>query len=104
MCFNNPDNSLLQSDKTKGVEYTDHEIQEIINNYLSYRRQYVGLIIGHENFIYFNSFPAEIIQRNIDNEPQSSWIEMEDGGSGYWQILVGIDRNKCSCLSINGEA
>jgi len=102
--INDPDNSHLQPDAKKGMNFTDNQVREILEQYLSYHRQYVGLIIGNERFIYFNSFPEEDIQRDSLDEDWGAGIVVEDGGSGYWQILVGIDRNKCMCLSINGEA
>ena len=102
--INDSDNSSLQPDAIKGMEFTDEGIREILEQYLSYHRQYVGLIIGSERFIYFNSFPEEDLQQDSLDEDWGAGIVVEDGGSGYWQILVGIDRNKCLCLSINGEA
>jgi len=96
--IHNPDNSPLRHGLFKGMDFPDEGIKEILDNYLSYNRQYVGVIFGEERFIYFNSFPKE------DGENNFTWIEVEDGDAGYWQILVGIDRNECTCLSINGEA
>ncbi len=103
--IHNPDNSRLDADPLKGKNFTDEGIKEILDNYLGYYRQYVGIIIGEERFIYFNSFPQEDVEPiSMENDSNSSWIEVLDGGSDYWQILVGIDRNECTCLSINGEA
>lgn len=99
-----PDNYHLQPDANKDMEFTDKEIREILEQYLSYYRHYVGLIIGSERYIYFSSFPEEDIQQGFLDEEWGSSLMVEDGGSSYWQILVGIDRNKCLCLNINGES
>lgn len=99
-----PDNAQLQPDRKTGNEFTDNGIREILKNYLDYYRQYVGLIINDEKFIYFNSFPQEDIEQESSKDEWGGGIIVEDGGSSYWRILVGIDRNKCVCLSMNGEA
>ena len=99
-----PDNAQLHPDRKSGNEFTDEGIREILENYLSYYRQYVGLIIDGERFIYFNSFPQEDIEQDSSEEEWGGGIIVEDGGSSYWRILVGTDRNKCVCLSMNGEA
>ena len=66
--INDPDNSQLQPDIKTGMEFTDEGIREILDNYLSYYRQYVGLIIDGERFIYFNSFPQEDLEQDSSEE------------------------------------
>ena len=85
--INNPDNSPLQPDAQKGMEFTDKGIREILEQYLKYYRHYAGLIIGNERFIYFNSFPEEDFKQGFLDEEWGSSMMVEDGGSSYWQIL-----------------
>ncbi len=103
--IDHPENLVTHIDPEPAMENTSRAIREILKNYFNYYRQYIGLIINKERYIYFNSFPSEEFEESsLTENPASSWIMVDDGGHYFWQILACIDRNRCSALTINGEA
>jgi hypothetical protein len=75
------------------------EIAEIKNRLLTYRRQYVGLIVDDRKEILLNAFP-----KDERLSWQRQFIEVSDGGTDFWRVIYEMRRQKFSRLIINGVA
>jgi hypothetical protein len=74
------------------------EVQQILEHYNEYRRQYVGLVIHGRRHIYLNSFPRDTV-----SDYTKQFIMVMDGAFGFWQILYSVDDGTFLNLSINYE-
>lgn len=73
----------------------------VLENFDSYCRQYIGIIIRGEKRIFCNAAlgPPES-KLNWKSEP----IIVMDGGAGYWDIQYVPSNSKCLEFSTHGEA
>lgn len=67
----------------------------------SYIRQYAGIIINGERYIYINAFAPEVLD---GKKPESvkKPVVICDGGKGFWGALFNPKTKKFSSLAING--
>jgi hypothetical protein len=92
------------------MNYLRKQAAEIDKTYATYQRQFLGWIrYDGKKFIYCNYslpehfdayVPKEIIQ---DSDPARAFIQMDDGGAGFWQTSYDCGADKCDDLSINSS-
>ncbi len=82
----------------------------IDKNYESYIRQFVGLIlVDGKKQIYCNYFLPERVNQNTpqwvidESDPSKHFIQTDDGGAGYWQLVYDLRSKKVASLSINSS-
>lgn len=80
-------------------KYSSGEIAKVLEHYITYRRQYVGVIVGGKRYLLLNSFPA----RESMHE-RERFVSVDDGGSNFWRVLYSIDDKTFSRMEINGYA
>ena len=93
--------SKLQPDK-RTPAYMLRQINEIIPKLPDYRRQYFGITRksdGHK-CVWINCFLGIIDFNNWKEQ----LIEVDDGGSAFFNIKVDLDANQAFDLMINGVA
>jgi hypothetical protein len=74
-----------------------------------YYRQYLGVVIGDKRLIYVNVFPRWLIERNeLTGVSPSNWrtafINICDGGEGFWGALYDPNTSRFSSPRFNGAA
>lgn len=80
----------------------------IDNNLKFYVRQYVGYVNENgEKVIHINFLPKTYSEIGMDNVERKvwkeRWIEMEDGGSSYWQIKYSLKTKSFFDFFVNGN-
>jgi hypothetical protein len=74
-----------------------------------YYRQYLGVVIGDKRLIYVNVFPRWLIEREeLSGISPSNWrtafINICDGGDGFWGALYDPKTLRFSSPRFNGAA
>jgi len=102
------DPSIIQPfvrESPEHAEYVKREVNQIIRKLPNYHRQYFGLIVEGKKKILCNFFPSSL---GDIKEPFPDWrsdyIEVNDGGSGFWRITYDLESNTCSQFGVNGYA
>ena len=96
--LSNPSSLDKYASEWRNRYVVDH-LERIIANYTLFDRQYIGLIIKGERYIYLNSFP-----NSDDSSYADSFVSVCDGGFWYWRIIYNVKKKKFQQLSINGSA
>lgn len=77
-----------------------------IRNVDDYLRQYAGVIVRGQRYIYINAFAADRIEAGPATATAPRWKESAfvacDGGSAYWGALYSPASRRFFELSING--
>lgn len=94
---------LEQKSPEPYVKYELDSLQKIKEKFSEYRRQYVGYVhkdSGHK-LIWVNLFlPDEYLERNWKKQ----LIFVNDGGYGFFNVLLDLEDGKCLQFSVNGVA
>lgn len=87
------------------TEYLRSEIQKIIVELPTYRRQYFGLVIDGKKKVFCNFFPGSSQERS-DSFPnwKIDYVEVCDGGCDFWSIFYDLETGSCEHLEVNGYA
>jgi hypothetical protein len=83
---------------------TKHGLSESIGDPKSSRRQYIGVLIGGEHFIYINAWAADAFSQGEDAEWQKKAAVICDGGPSNWGALYDPLTGQFSELQGNGAA
>ena len=79
---------------------------EQVGNVNYFYRQYVGVIIEDQKYIYINAFPSGEFENWPKEIEKPDWkVEpygVCDGGPSFWGILYDPNSNKFSNLAFNG--
>jgi hypothetical protein len=79
-------------------------IREILGNYSSYRRQYVGIkVAGGTRRVLVSSFP-EVPEGAPDEFPSwlQRWVYVDDGGASFWRIEYDVATGTFLGFDVNG--
>lgn len=98
--------TAVLGEKSKDVRLWNLEkIKQILANKKGYRVQFWGITKNGKNGIYCNFFPAVAKGYGTD-DIFSRWriekIEVDDGGSSFWQVIYDPQTNSVLEFSCNG--
>jgi len=84
------------------IEFVTRKIEEVLLRYPSYMCQVIGFNDAGKKFIAFSFSPSEPdrARKNID----SQFIEVLDGGAGYWRIEFDVAEKRFVRFESNGDA
>lgn len=72
----------------------------ILRDLETYRRQYVGIVVDGEKRIWCNSF--------LSHDSFPDWlrlpVDVDDGGTSFWQIEYDLLKDECINFYVHGEA
>ena len=79
--------------------YVAGEIQQILENYARFRKQYVGIVVNGSRRVYVNSFPNTRHDYWTD-----SFVQVRDGGFWYWNAQYDVETGEFLEFHSNGYA
>jgi hypothetical protein len=98
-----PDADEASLEMARGLLFS---LREILENYSSYRRQYLGIIVaGGARRVLVSSFP-EATQGAPEEFPswQRRWVDVDDGGASFWRIEYDVASGTFLGFDVNGSA
>jgi hypothetical protein len=81
-------------------------LNEILDHYSGYRRQYLGIVVtGGVKRVLVSSFPAAV-NGAPDEFPnwREKWVDVDDGGSEFWRIEYEIGSGSFVGFDVNASA
>jgi|JI6StandDraft_1071083.scaffolds.fasta_scaffold451940_1 hypothetical protein len=97
------ENTLKQKLKKLNSNLTNQSSTPIIHRKLrKYKRQYFGYYENNSKILLINFFWEKRNQRDNNEQWLKERIQVNDGGSYYWEIKYNIDTDEFFALEING--
>lgn len=91
--------SAFSKGRIVDLPYEQERIKTINRSYEEYGIQFVGMTVKGRKMIYCNYFAVACVEKG---EASRSFIEVCDGGTGFWQVRYDCDSGMPVDLRING--
>lgn len=80
-------------------KFLSKKAPHILQKLGTYKRQYVGILVGGKHILYINFFCDDF---GMDWKQRE--VMVKDGGDCYFNIKVNLDTGECYDFFVNGEA